>query len=260
MKRQTLFATRKGQMMLGFAFLFISIILMIDYASTYGLVQETPILRAILSGHCSIIDGELALLPESILNVRIGIYLIFIPMIASVEYFLRALTKGTLHQYRTQLANGRFYTRWIFRCIWSSLMLFLVALVFGIFSSILHVTLIMLNILSHVFLIEMDRTNEDLSYIDWVPYVISTLLFIGQVVFMLAVGFESGSLSDFPLLFRAVIVVYLLLNVGFYLNAFFHYSGISKWRRFDYSDLTLTISSWMTNVVMAIMLTLLMAQ
>lgn len=260
MKRQTLFATRKGQVLLGFAFLFISVFLIGYYAATYGLVRFTPYLVAILGGRCSIIDGELARLPDSLMNIRIGIYLIFIPMIASVEYFLRALTKGTLHQYRTQLANGRFYTRWIFRCIWSSLMLFLVALVFGIFTPTLHVTLIMLNILSHVFLMEMDRTNEDLSYIDWVPYVISTLLFIGQVIFMLAVGFDSGNLSNLPVVFRALIVVYLLLNVGFYINAFCHYSGISKWRRFEFSDLTFTVSDWMTNVVMAILLTLLMVQ
>jgi hypothetical protein len=260
MKRQTLFATRKGQMLIGIAFVFITVFLITYFVTTYGLVRLSPCLQSLQGGRCGEIDDALAGLPESFLNIRIGVYLIFIPLIASVEYFLRALTPGTLHQYRTQLANGRFYTRWIFRCIWSSVMLFLVALVFGIFSPTLHVTLIMLNVLSHVFLMEMDRTNEDLSYVDWVPYVISTLLFIGQMIFMLAVGFDIGHLTHLPTLFRSLIVVYLLLNVGFYINAFCHYSGISRWRSFEFSDMTFTLTDWMTNVVMAIMLTLLMVR
>ncbi|MCK7484261.1 MAG: hypothetical protein MZU97_00960 [Bacillus subtilis] len=260
MKQSSLFSSRKGQVLLGLAFFSITVFLVVYYLSTYGLVRLTPCLQSIQGGRCGYVDEDLSELPEALLNFRIGIYLIFIPLIASLEYFLRALTPALFHRFRTQLANGRFYSRWLFRCLWSSLMLFLVALVFGIFSPTLHVTLIVLNILSHVFLMEMDRTNEDLSYVDWVPYVISTLLFIGQVIFMLAVGFDIGHLVHLPGLFRILIIVYLFLNVGFYFNAFCHYSGISKWRRFEFSDMTFSSIDWLTNAVMAVLLTMLMIQ
>lgn len=174
------------------------------------------------------------------------------PIIASLLYFLRS-SQGAFPILKQDVRRGWQRTRGLFRMAWSTPLAILVAMLFGITSLPVLITFCALNILSHVFLIEMDHTNFDLPYVDWAPRFISMILFAASIVFMVAVGFDSLELRLLPMMTRYVLIGYLFVQIVFYAEAVIHYGGYGRWKKLEYSDNAFSLNDIMIHLIMLVL-------
>lgn len=234
MRRFYLF-TRSGQLSVGMYLLGLAAFMIVLMRSRYITLACTPCLEAIYGRTAGLFSATPSAAEQVLRTIPIGMLMLVPIVIASSLYFLR-VPLGAFSRLKDNVRRGVLTQRWLIRMAWSTPLVILVALLFGVTSLPVLITVGALNVLSHVFLIEMDRTNYDLPYVEWGPLFLSMLLSLAIIIVVIAVGFDSAQLGALPNATRFILIGYLAVKLIFYVETVMHYGGYGKWKKLEYSD------------------------
>jgi hypothetical protein len=208
-------------------------------------------------GGAALLSATSSAAEHTIRSLPIGMLMLLPPLIASSLYFLR-VPRGAFSRLKDTVRRGVLTQRWLIRMAWTTPLVILVSMMFGVTSIPVLITISALNVLSHVFLIEMDRTNFDLPYVDWAPLFISMLLSLAIVIVVIAVGFDAIQLRSLPQTTRFILIGYLAVKLIFYFETVMHYGGYGRWRKLEYSDNAFSLNdATVLTTMMALFLVLL---
>lgn len=227
--------SRVGQLSVGLYLLGLAAILIVVMRTRFITLMCTPCLEAIYGGAASLFAANPSEGEQVLRSIPLGVLMLLPIIIASALYFLR-VPRGAFEQLKEKVRRGVLTQRWLIRMTWSTPLVVLVAMLFGVTSLPVLVTIGALNVLSHVFLIEMDRTNYDLPYVDWAPLFLSMLLSLATIIVIVAVGFNSVELRALPIQTRLILIGYLAVKGIFYVETVMHYGGYGRWKKLEYSD------------------------
>lgn len=244
--------TRIGQLIVGFALGLVAIIAtarIIDYFEVLSSNSGIAISYEDIQLTFSTLDIHLGYVRV----IPLGWILAVSPFLSMALYFLRS-SRGAFSMMKDKIRRGILMQRWLIRMAWSTPLVVLVGLLFGVTSLPVLTSIGALNVLSHVFLIEMDRSSINLPYVDWVPLMLSMLMFISTIIVIVYVGFDSVQLYILPQATRFVLIGYFLVHWIFYVNAIMHYGGYGRWKNPEYSDNAFSLNDVTVHLAMMILI------
>jgi hypothetical protein len=227
--------TRIGQASIGLYLLGLGTVMVLVMRSRFVTLMCTPCLEAIYGGTIAALSATSSAFEQVLRSIPIGLFMLVPTVIAASLYIVR-VPRGSFSRLKDTIRRGVLTQRWLIRMAWTTPLVILVAMLFGVTSFPVLITVGVLNVLSHVFLIEMDRTNLDLPYVDWAPLFLSMLLSLAIIIVVVAVGFDSGQLRSLPQATRFILIGYLAGKLLFYFITVMHYGGFGQWKKLEYSD------------------------
>jgi hypothetical protein len=130
--------------------------------------------------------------------------------------------------YIDDLRKGLNRFRWYEYAVSSSLMIWLIAMLFGVYDVMLLIAIASVNACMNLFGYLMESNNQTTKEVDWTPFWFGC--FAGAVpwgiIFAYAAG--SGAASEIPAFVWAILGVYLFAFNTFPINMIFQYKGWPK--------------------------------
>jgi hypothetical protein len=167
---------------------------------------------------------------------NIGVILASFPLMSALAHFLIA---GPLNnRYVANLKKGMNPYRWYEYSVSSSVMIFLITFLLGIWDIWSLVMIVVLNAMMISFGYLMEKLNQYTEKTDWSPFILGCVAgFTPWVVLFgyFAATFSAAELNP-PTFVYIIIFMYLILFNIFALNQFLQYKKVSKWADYLYGE------------------------
>jgi hypothetical protein len=146
-----------------------------------------------------------------------------VPFLSAIAHLCMALsgydeTKSPQSSYTQRILNLKNPYRWLEYAISSTLMFFLICLLFSLYDLLLLVVLMLINVtvMWCGYLMEKYNTKETLKYgVDWTPFHFGCFLAVAQWAIVWSTVFRT---IEMPALIWAVIGTYFVLFMTFAIN------------------------------------------
>jgi len=175
----------------------------------------------------------------------------------SMFLFLSAIFHFTVssktynEEYNDQIKNHMNSFRWYEYAISSSLMIVLIAVLFGIYDIGALILIFGLNASMNLFghlMEKLNRSNED---VDWSPFWYGSIAGIIPWVVIIMYAFGNSNPAEVPWFVYAVFGSYLVFFNLFPINMYLQYKRIGKWKDYIYGERFYIILSLVAKTVLA---------
>jgi hypothetical protein len=162
-------------------------------------------------------------------------------MVASF-LLLSALAHGIIYlnndTYAKNLERGINYFRWFEYALSSSIMIVLIATLFGIYDIGSLILIFILNASMNLFGLVMEQLNvgKTKSNVQWGPFIWGSIAGIGPWVVILLYMFGTGNFDMVPWFVWAIVGTYFVTFNTFPINMILQYKGIGKWNDYKYGE------------------------
>ena len=153
--------------------------------------------------------------------------------------------------YNNQLSNGINMFRWYEYSLSSSLMIVLIAVLFGVYDIGSLILIFGLNAVMNLFGLLMEKMNQHKEKIDWTPFIFGSIAGIIPWVVIIMYAFGNANPADVPWFVYAVFGSYLLFFNIFPINMILQYKKIGKWSDYLYGERVYIILSLVAKSVLA---------
>ncbi len=244
---------RSFQFGVGVSFLALTfaIVASVAWVDTVAVHQWT--IQSLYSGHCASIDQRIAAASVFVREFPLWIFIALSGLSSSVLYFSRSLSKRAHLRFVDATMRGKFGPRWFNRGIVSIFLIVLLSLLTGVFDVPLLLVIAILQLLGHVFLYEMERSNRIYVSPDWSPTLIGGLIFSLQVAILIFAGFSIHELSILPSVLRFFIAGFFIFKSGLLLNNIFQHAAVSVWCLPNNGDISYMVQDYSVFVFASLM-------
>jgi hypothetical protein len=141
-------------------------------------------------------------------------------------------------KYFTDLKIGINKFRWIEYAISSSIMIVLIATLFGIYDIASLILIFLGNASMNLFGLVMEQLNsgKDKSEVNWGPFIWGSIAGIAPWIAILLYMFGTGNFSMIPWFVWAIIGTYFVAFNTFPVNMVLQYKKIGKWKDYIYGE------------------------
>lgn len=185
-----------------------------------------------------------------------------IALLAAAFLLLSALAHGIISIpektnaiYNADLAKGINRFRWFEYAISSSLMIILIAGLFGIYDIGSLILIFFINAGMNLFGLVMEQLNSGRSKdeLDWGPFWWGTIMgLIPWVVIILYVtGTASEALGEIPWFVWAIVGTYFVAFNTFPINMVLQYLKVGKWKNYIYGERVYIVLSLVAKTILA---------
>lgn len=156
-------------------------------------------------------------------------------------------------KYVEGLKNGINKFRWFEYALSSSIMIVLIATLFGIYDIASLLLIFVVNALMNLFGLVMEQMNSgmDKKNIKWEPFVWGSIAGITSWVVIFIYMFGTGSFDMVPWFVWAITGTYFLTFNTFPINMILQYKKIGKWRDYLYGEKVYIILSLVAKSLLA---------
>ncbi len=227
----------QGGLMLYFA-------LSIDQFSDF----RTPVMSYFLKFDTEIM--RLVTNPEQLGEIPFAMFVSFFLLLSALAHFIIVMP-GANEVYNSDLKRGINQFRWYEYSLSSSLMIFLIAMLFGVYDIGALVAIFVLNASMNWFGLLMERLNQYTGKTNWSPFVFGTIAGIGPWVIIIMHALGNADPAEVPWFVYAIIGSYFVFFNLFPINMILQYKKVGPWKDYLYGERGYIILSLVAKSVLA---------
>ncbi|NHJ46265.1 MAG: hypothetical protein FK733_00620 [Asgard group archaeon] len=155
--------------------------------------------------------------------------------LSAIAHFLIVLP-GLNNFYNEKLEQGINYFRWFEYSISSSIMILLIAILFGVNNLAAIIAIVGLNATMNLMGLMMEKHNQTTERTDWTAFIIGT--FAGIIPWILIVIYlvGNGNVGDAPWFVWAILAGYFTFFWTFPVNMILQYAKVGKWKDYLFGE------------------------
>ncbi len=209
---------------------------------------KTPVWSYFLEFNTEIM--RLVTRPEQIGEVPFGIFVSFFLLLSALAHFIIVMPK-TNEIYNRDLKQGINIFRWYEYSLSSSLMIILIAMLFGVYDIGALITIFILNASMNWFGLLMEKVNQYTDKVSWSPFVFGSIAGIGPWVVIIMHAFGNADPAEVPWFVYAIIGSYFVFFNLFPINMILQYKKVGRWADYLYGERGYIILSLVAKSVLA---------
>lgn len=196
---------------------------------------------------------SLELQSKELFKLPFGILVASFLLISAIAHFLISLPKKLNEKYSRDLEQGINQFRWFEYSLSSSIMIVLIATLFGIYDIASLVLIFIVNASMNLFGLVMEQLNagRKKDKVIWGPFIWGSVAGIAPWIAILLYMFGTGNFSDVPWFVWAIIGTYFVAFNTFPVNMVLQYKGIGKWKDYIYGERVYIILSLVAKSILA---------
>lgn len=190
---------------------------------------------------------------KELFELPFGIMVAVFLLLSAFFHGLIALPKGLNTIYNEDLGKGINRFRWFEYALSSSVMIVLIATLFGIYDIATLILIFIVNATMNLFGLVMDQMNEgrDKNNVRWGPFVWGSIAGIAPWIAILLYMFGTGEFDRVPWFVWAIVGTYFAAFNTFPVNMILQYKKIGKWRDYLYGERTYIVLSLVAKSILA---------
>lgn len=188
--------------------------------------------------------------PRILGDVPFAITVSLFLFMSAIAHFIIA-APATNKIYNRDLEKGINKFRWYEYSISSSLMIVLIAMLFGVYGIAALLSIFFINAAMNLFGLMMEEINQFKKKTDWKPFVFGTICGIIPWVAIILYAFGNADPSQVPWFAYAIVGSYFVFFNLFPINMILQYKKIGKWADYLYGERVYIILSLVAKSVLA---------
>lgn len=153
--------------------------------------------------------------------------------------------------YNKDLEKGMNRFRWYEYALSSSLMIVLIALLFGVYDIGSLILIFVLNASMNLFGLDMEEINQNRTKLNWKPFVFGSIAGITPWIVILLYAFGNSSPSEVPWFVYALAGSYFVFFNLFPINMVLQYKKVGKWKNYLYGEKAYIVLSLVAKSILA---------
>jgi len=154
-------------------------------------------------------------------------------------------------KYTADLNKGINKFRWYEYALSSSLMIMLIAVLFGVYDIGALILIFGLNASMNLFGLLMEKMNQNTNKVDWTPFVYGSLAGIIPWLVVILYAFGNANPTEVPWFVYAIFASYFVFFNLFPINMILQYKKVGKWHDYLYGERVYIILSLVAKTVLA---------
>lgn len=184
-------------------------------------------------------------------NVSFGIMVSMFLFISAFAHFVIVSPWGN-EIYNRDLKKGINKFRWYEYALSSSLMIVLIAMLFGVYDIGSLILIFVLNASMNFFGLDMEEINiGKTKNLNWKPFIFGTIAGLTPWVVIILYAFGNTNPADVPWFVYALAGSYFLFFNLFPINMLLQYNRVGKWNNYLYGERGYIILSLVAKTVLA---------
>ena len=190
---------------------------------------------------------------KDLFTLPFGILVAVFLLLSAFFHALIAVPKRTNDIYNRDLTRGINRFRWFEYSLSSSVMIVLIATLFGIYDIATLLLIFIVNAVMNLFGLVMEQLNEGKSKGDvkWGPFVWGSIAGIAPWAAILLYMFGTGEFDRVPWFVWAIVGTYFVAFNTFPVNMVLQYRKIGKWSNYLYGERTYIVLSLVAKSILA---------
>lgn len=172
---------------------------------------------------------------KELFQLPFGVLAVSFLIISAIAHALIVWKKD---KYVHDLKKGINRFRWFEYAISSSIMIVLIATLFGIYDIASLILIFIVNAAMNLFGLDMELLNsgEDKKKINWGPFIWGSLAGIAPWIAILLYMFGNGNFDQVPWFVWAIVGTYFVAFNTFPINMILQYKRVGKWNSYLYGE------------------------
>lgn len=197
---------------------------------------------------------SLELASSNLFELPFGIFVALFLLLSAGAHALIALPKKFNEKYNSDLKKGINQFRWFEYALSSSVMIVLIATLFGIYDIASLILIFLVNATMNLFGLVMEQLNarraEDEKVI-WGPFIWGSIAGLAPWIAILLYMFGTGNFGQVPWFVWAIVGTYFVAFNTFPINMVLQYKKIGKWKNYLYGERSYIILSLVAKTFLA---------
>ncbi len=238
MEKTSLQSLRKFNLIMG-ALHFVQGILMLILAST--VIQtisefKPTITQLYLEYNTTTQSLETAV--KELFDLPFGIFVALFLLLSAVAHAIISIPKKTNAIYNSDLEKGINRFRWYEYALSSSIMIVLIATLFGIYDIGSLVLIFIVNASMNLFGLLMEQVNagKEKKDIKWGAFVFGSIAGLAPWIVIILYMVGNGNYDMVPWFVWAIVGTYFVAFNTFPINMILQYKGVGKWKNYLYGE------------------------
>lgn len=174
--------------------------------------------------------------PQPLFALPFGILVASFLFISAFAHFIISLSKKANNIYNRDLARKMNQFRWYEYAVSSSIMIVLIAVLFGVYDIGALIVIFLLNASMNLFGLLMEKMNEKKEKTDWLPFIFGAIAGIGAWIVIALYGFGNSDPSQVPWFVYVIVATYFVFFNLFPVNMALQYKKVGKWKNYLYGE------------------------
>ncbi len=252
MKDETLQGLKKFNLIMGVVH-FVQGVLMLVLA--FVVIREVAEFSPTIIQHYLDFDPAVGLFPASsdLFELPFGVMVALFLFISAGAHFLISLPKKTNDIYNRDLEKGINKFRWFEYALSSSIMIVLIATLFGVYDIASLILIFVVNASMNLFGLVMEQLNsgKEKSNVDWGPFIWGSIAGLAPWIVIITYMVGFADLSQVPWFVWAIVGTYFVAFNTFPVNMVLQYKGVGKWKDYLYGERTYIVLSLVAKTILA---------
>ncbi|MDW7657916.1 MAG: heliorhodopsin HeR [Bacillota bacterium] len=182
---------------------------------------------------------------RNLFELPFGIFVAAFLLLSALAHALISLPPGLNRLYNADLERGINKFRWFEYALSSSVMIVLIATLFGIYDIASLILIFVVNASMNLFGLVMEQLNSGKTRdrVNWGPFVWGSIAGIAPWVAILLYMFGTGNFDQVPWFVWAIIGTYFVAFNTFPINMILQYKKVGKWKDYLYGERTYIVLS-----------------
>ena len=224
--------------------------LMLIFALTFDKIKafKLPVFSNFLT-----FDTELMTLVtdnSKMFDVPFGALVSVFLFLSAMFHFLIVMPKVN-DNYNNNIQNGINPYRWYEYAVSSSVMIVLIALLFGVYDIGLLIAIFVLNAAMNLFGLLMEKINQYTEKTNWLAFIYGSVAGLATWVIIFMFAFGNSDLDQVPWFVYAIFGSYFVFFNLFPINMVLQYKKVGKWKDYVYGERVYIILSLCAKTVLA---------
>jgi hypothetical protein len=185
---------------------------------------------------------------RDLFTLPFGILVSLFLFVSAGAHFVIALNE---QKYVDGLKKGINKYRWYEYAISSSIMIVLIATLFGVYDIATLLLVFVTNAAMNIFGLVMEQYNMGKEKIDWEPFIWGSVVGLAPWIVILTYMFGNGNLDMVPWFVWAIVGTYFVAFNTFPINMILQYKKVGKWKDYLYGERVYIILSLVAKSILA---------
>ena len=173
--------------------------------------------------------------------------------ISAIAHALVSIPKKLNEIYNADLVKGINKFRWFEYALSSSIMIVLIATLFGIYDIASLILIFIVNATMNLFGLVMEQLNVGRSKdnIEWGPFIWGSIAGVAPWIAILLYMFGTGNFGEVPWFVWAIVGTYFVAFNTFPINMILQYKKVGKWADYLYGERVYIVLSLVAKSILA---------
>ncbi|MDD3776851.1 MAG: heliorhodopsin HeR [Actinomycetota bacterium] len=194
--------------------------------------------------------GRLVSDTNNIGNIPIGAMVSIFLFMSAIAHFLVVLPKINI-SYNRNLERGINYFRWFEYALSSSVMIVIIAMLFGVYDVGSIILIIGLNATMNLCGLMMEIHNQTTAKTNWTGFIVGSFAGVFPWIIILMYFLGGGNYSQIPWFVYAIFGSYFVFFNLFPINMVLQYKKVGKWKDYLYGERGYIILSLVAKTLLA---------